>query len=302
MIHYLHHDEIDKTKWDLCIGNDPNGLIYGLSWYLDIVSPGWEALVADDYDTIMPLTCKKKFGIHYIIQPPFCQQLGIFGNNSNHEENCRMFLYSIPSKYKYVNINLNTVNVPVTGNHYYKPRINQLLSLNNNYPDLYKNFDHKTKKNIKRSVNHGIKVDSDITPLDFLRLKVNENSKYMSPLYNKVLEKLINTIPGQVEYKILVTHDQSMNKVVGGVLAIIFKSRLTFLSSFNSNEGKEKLVMYPLFDRCINIFAGLNKTLDFAGSNMKGVHYFNKGFGAYDTSYNQLIINRLIWPFNYYKE
>jgi hypothetical protein len=302
MIHFLNHNEIDKTKWDLCIGNDPNGLVYGLSWYLDIVSPGWEALVEGDYETIMPLTRKKKIGINYIIQPPFCQQLGIFGPNSRHDETCKMFLNSIPSTFKYININLNSINVPAAGEHYCKQRINQLLSLNSNYPDLYKNFDNKTKKNIKRSVKRGIMVDSDISLIDFFRLKVDENSDYMSPMYNKFLEKLMIAIPGQVEYKVFVARDQNTNEVVGGIMAILFKSRLTFLSSFNSMEGKEKLVMYPLFDKCINILSGTNLTLDFAGSNMKGVHYFNKGFGAHDTIYTQLIINRLIWPFNYYKE
>ena len=42
MITYLTHDQIDKTLWDHCIAQAPNGLVYAWSWYLDIVHPGWD--------------------------------------------------------------------------------------------------------------------------------------------------------------------------------------------------------------------------------------------------------------------
>ena len=48
MIKYLQHGEINKEKWDDCINLSPRGLVYALSWYLDAVHPGWEALVEND--------------------------------------------------------------------------------------------------------------------------------------------------------------------------------------------------------------------------------------------------------------
>ncbi len=59
MINYLKHDQIDQQRWDDCIAHAPNGLVYAWSWYLDIVHPGWEALVEivdDKYLSVMPLT------------------------------------------------------------------------------------------------------------------------------------------------------------------------------------------------------------------------------------------------------
>ena len=55
MICYLTHNQIDKQRWDECIAQSPDGLIYCWSWYLDVVHPGWEALVEDDYENVMPL-------------------------------------------------------------------------------------------------------------------------------------------------------------------------------------------------------------------------------------------------------
>ena len=63
MIQYLIHNQINQTKWDATIAECGN--IYAYSWYLDIVHPGWDALVEDDYQSVMPLTGGKKFGVDY---------------------------------------------------------------------------------------------------------------------------------------------------------------------------------------------------------------------------------------------
>ena len=58
---FLKHDKIDKVKWDNCISRSVNGHIYARSWYLNIVSPDWDALIEGDYEAVMPLTWKRKF-------------------------------------------------------------------------------------------------------------------------------------------------------------------------------------------------------------------------------------------------
>src|SRR5688572_30496222 len=110
MISYLKHNEIDKKKWDRCIDGSINTLIYAYSWYLDIVSPHWEALVEDDYESVMPLTGNKKYGIHYLYPPYFAQQLGIFFKDKKTEDELEKFIYAIPPHYKFIEINLNTQN------------------------------------------------------------------------------------------------------------------------------------------------------------------------------------------------
>mgnify|MGYP006875189819 CR=1 FL=1 len=77
-IAYILHKDIDKLKWDACIQKAKNSLLYVHSFYLDIVSSGWDALIAGDYEYVMPLTHRKKLGIAYLAQPAFTQQLGVF--------------------------------------------------------------------------------------------------------------------------------------------------------------------------------------------------------------------------------
>ncbi|NMD01548.1 MAG: hypothetical protein GYA62_17755, partial [Bacteroidales bacterium] len=78
---YLKHNEINKQKWENCILNAINGNLYAYAWYLDIVSPNWEAFVSDNYEVVIPLTVKKMLGFRTLQQPLFTQQLGVFTTN-----------------------------------------------------------------------------------------------------------------------------------------------------------------------------------------------------------------------------
>ena len=81
MLRHVRHAEIDRSQWDALINQAPNGLIYALTWYLDSVSPGWEALVkevAGRYVAVLPLPVRRKYGFSYLLQPLLTQQLGLF--------------------------------------------------------------------------------------------------------------------------------------------------------------------------------------------------------------------------------
>src|SRR5687768_4350635 len=104
-IHFVTREEIDVVKWNACIDKASNGLIYGYSFYLDHMAKHWEALVLNDYEAVMPLTCNSKFGIHYLYQPFLTAQLGVFGDQVT-TDLLETFLNSIPGKFKYWDIYL----------------------------------------------------------------------------------------------------------------------------------------------------------------------------------------------------
>ena len=84
---HLRNKSIDYCRWDNCITKSHNHLTYAYSWYLDIVSPNWEALVSEDYAYIMPLPVKSRYGIPYLVQPVLTQQLGIYSKKKINERN-----------------------------------------------------------------------------------------------------------------------------------------------------------------------------------------------------------------------
>ena len=107
MIRYIAHNQIDTQHWDECIAQSPDGLVYAWSWYLDVVHPGWEALIEDDYETVMPLAPGRKFGINYLFQPFFTQKFGVFGKKEVSEAKIKEFLEAIPEKFKFAEFRIN---------------------------------------------------------------------------------------------------------------------------------------------------------------------------------------------------
>src|SRR4030095_16151388 len=153
-IRYLAHHEIDKSKWDRCIKEADNGLIYGYSFYLDHMAKYWDGLVLNDYEVVMPLTWNKKYGIFYLYQPFLCAQLGVFGKNIEPKISSA-FLKAIPQKFKYWDICLNHHNILPLKDFNIFLRHNFVLRLSRPYEKLYKNYRENIQRNIKKGVQLG---------------------------------------------------------------------------------------------------------------------------------------------------
>jgi len=135
-IQYLTNKEIDKTLWNACIDKASNGLIYAYSFYLDAMVDNWDALILGNYEAVMPLPWRKKWGFYYLYQPAFVAQLGLFGNNLS-SELLTAFLNAIPKKFGYWDFTLNHRNVfAVTGFSLHQ-RSNFVLDLNKSYEVIF---------------------------------------------------------------------------------------------------------------------------------------------------------------------
>lgn len=168
-IRYILREEVDIGKWDSCIERASNGLIYAYSFYLDQMAKRWDALIMGDYEWVMPVTWNKKFGIHYLYQPPFTASLGVFGIALT-EEIVSYFLRSIPAKYRLIEISLNAGNIFSYPSGFSLIRNNYTLALNKSYDELYKNYRENTRRNIKRAQQVGVHYQKDISITDVIDL------------------------------------------------------------------------------------------------------------------------------------
>ncbi|HZI68688.1 MAG TPA: hypothetical protein VFD44_03210, partial [Hanamia sp.] len=164
-ISYLPQGKIDKSKWDNCIKNSANGLIYAYSFYLDAMSENWDALVANDYEFVMPLTWKRKYGIYYLYQPPFTASLGVFGNNIS-KEIVKNFLENIPQKFRYWDFYLNRQNLFSIPEFPMYERSNFILRLSSDYESIKSKYASSTSRNIKRSITFGNEIRKGIPIAD----------------------------------------------------------------------------------------------------------------------------------------
>jgi hypothetical protein len=294
MIRYLENKAIDKPKWDALIAECGN--IYAYSWYLDIVHPGWDALVEDNYQAVMLLTGGKKFGVNYLFQPFFVQQLGVFSKTPMIDGKLKDFLDAIPEKYRFCELRLNesnTLNNDIEGIDYHR---NILLDLNQDIQSLRANYHQNTKRNLAKAETHNLYLLETVQPQQVVDLFRNNRGA--------LLEKW-----GDAEYGVLLhlveeaeKHDAafvwSVTDQEGGdpLCAAIFmktNDRITFLFSGLNEEGKQCQAMTYLIDQVIQRYANQPITFDFEGSDNDNLARFYLGFGGREVRYPGYTFNRM---------
>ncbi len=304
MIRFYKHEEIDKFKWDECIKNANNSLIYGYSWYLDIASPSWNAVILGDYHAVMPLpTVKKIFTMAY--QPFFTQQLGIFISAGYElQAGITEFFQTIPADYKYINVCLNEKNDSgAKVNFELKRRNNYLLYLHQSYEQLFKGFSDHNRRNVNKSKKNDLTI-SDTTHESVVKFyienKGNDTAKVSIEDYDR-LNKLLDEACKRGFVTCKQVKDETGNCVACAAF-YIHQNRLIYQIGTSNDEGRDLRAMYFLFDRLISEYSEQNMVLDFEGSDIEGVGRFFSGFGALLVPYHRLIANRLPWPFNLLKK
>ncbi len=281
MFKYLKHNDIDKNKWDNCIDNSINSLVYAKSFYLDVVSPNWEAVVYKDYDAVMPITYKSKFSIKYVMQPLFAQQLGIFFTGEISQKITDEFLKYVKYGFLYSAYNLNYLNKPSPFINS-KERTNLILILNNDYDYLKNKFSDNTKRNINKAVKNNVVIESTLN----IDLFLNFLEKYGFDDYTNnmaLLKKLLHTL---LKKNLLdVVCAKKDNQVVSMAVFVNYNSRIINLAPVSSEKGKESSAMFLLLAEQIKKYSASSTILDFEGSNVPGVKRFYKGFGAEEQNY-----------------
>ncbi len=299
MIHYLKHENIDKTKWDLCIAQSPQGILYAQSWYLDIVSPGWDALITEHYEAVFPLTWKSKFGIKYLYQPDFTQQLGLFVSGSllSSPELLAIFLKAIPEELIFAEINLNAFwQAPVGFKDIaFTEKLTHHLDLVSPYEILFKNYSTNLKRNLTKGNSEDFEIihDADISQIIHLFVKnkaaaVGGFNETQSWILQRLIEK------GK-ELGVIQCWGISFAEGVmeAGAVFAEGNGNVIFLFSGASKRSRELGSMPLLIDRFISRNSGRNLILDFEGSMDKNLARFYKSFGSKESVYLHLRYNRL---------
>lgn len=298
---YIKHNQIDKQKWDSTIENAKNGLVYALSWYLDIVSPNWDALIVGDYDIIMPLTYKKKYGVKFLFQPIFAQQLGLFSTNQITAEEVENFINTISAYFKFVEISLNSNNSGLNHQNF-NARTTQIIDLSISYDKLFLNYSSNHKKNLQKIDNSGLIINSSVSSFEFIDLL---QKMYTAKKIYEIKNKDLQGFKKIIDYSLDKGFSQLFfgyfnNELCAAAFFLKWGKRVIFFSAMNE-RGREENAMFGLIDKYLQENAGKDLIFDFAGSNIPGVKYRNMGFGATNEDYYKVKVNNLPIPYKWFK-
>lgn len=291
----VENRDIDKVKWDLILSKYPRAFPYALSWYLDIVSPNWKALIVDDYDYVLALPWRKKWGFTYVYPPEFTQQIGVFGKEKASHSLIEEMISFASKEFSYLEFNLNKDNYlefPKAGIRN-KWRRNFVLNLSPSYHKLFKAFHKNTQRNIKKAKSKGLEIKSADDPELIISTFVNNKGKQLKeknisyPLLNELYKA------GDKSHSFDLFHIYKEDNFLGGALILNFQKRKIFLFSALNEKGREYKAMFFLLNHIIESNAENDLVLDFEGSDISDLATFYHRFGAKEKLYLHLEINRL---------
>jgi hypothetical protein len=296
MIVYHKNNEIDREQWDNCIKNSPGVKPYAYSWFLDIMAPGWEALVDDDYDSVFPVTGAKRFGIQYISTPSFLQQLGAFSPDNPASETIIEFLNYIPDNYRLIDLCI-AQRIQLHG---YKitEKANFELDISKPYEKLWDNFFPPCKRNIEISSKKKPEVVSDITPDEIIDLYIKNNGKKTSNVKARDYQKLKNIMNFCLKNKKgkIIGVRAAKKRLIFGIFIIETPGNKTLLLHAGIPQSIEKKIDYYVINELIRLNASTRTLLDFADSSLSSVDSFPESFGCVSVPYYRIYRNRLFWP------
>ena len=269
-IQHLRRNDINVELWNEAIERSGTSLPYACSWYLDAVSPNWEALILGNYQLVMPLTVKRKWGIKYIIQPRITQQLGVFGSQHITDDLLHAFFKKI--SYLSFDFNLNYTNEAA-----FRSLPNAIIGLKDNYTLLRKKYSSNCVRNVKKSQEY----QNSFTEVDFQQFYT-----FWCDINSNAPQELVHKIPilaqalesnNSVRYFAIKTPSDELLSVL---LLVVHGNRLIYLLPASSSQGKSERAMFLLVDSLIQAYASNPYILDFEGSQIEGVMRFYLGFGA----------------------
>ncbi|MCB2221083.1 MAG: hypothetical protein KQI35_11865 [Bacteroidetes bacterium] len=297
MIKYVTHNEIERNKWDTCIEESFNGMIYAKSWYLDLVAPNWDALIEDNYQSVFPLVHGRKWGIYYLYQPPFTQQLGLFSKNVLSEHLVGEFIQAIPRKFKFAEINLNTFNKFTALDVETFMWKTHELDLIKSYENIARNYSGNLKRNLKKSESHNLSLIKNSKPEEIIRIFRENRGQTITNLKDEQYAMFTRLVYAAIYKGLISTYGvfSPMNELCAGAIFLRSKKKVVFLFSGLTEIGKDLHAMPWLIDHFIRDNSQKHLTLDFEGSNDPDLARFYKGFGSKEITYPHLKINRLPW-------
>lgn len=304
-IKYISNAAIDKRLWDSCINDSLYGNIYATSAYLDNLATNWDALIVNDYEIIMPIIYRQKYGIKYLYQPAFLPYVGIFSKSKIDDETTNAFFTALLSFFKFaeiafaypLNFSSKKEKLQIT------PSNNFVLQLNKSYESLYDNFHEHFKNGLKKvqKLKLQYSTSTDIkSVINLYKALYSDRIKSITDKDINNFSKLCTVLQNNNNIAIRNILDNNEN-VLASVILLVYKDRLYNILPCVTTEGRRLRAGLLLFDRIIEEFSDKNFTLDFEGSDIKGIADFYLKMNPENEPFCTIRYNNLSFPFNLFK-
>jgi hypothetical protein len=281
----ITREHIDVERWNQTIEASGKENIFCYSWYLDAVAENWNAIVSDDYSSLIPVPFTSKLGVKQMYQAPFTREYDLFGETFDWQE----VLSLLQKDFKAIEFRNGGDNFPEKGTE----RIHQWLELKDDFQSGYRSNARRILKKAKALFS--VESGSDVSLL--IDLFKRTTAHKIDSIKEADLIKLTHLMKTAIELgkgEMWIVKEE--NQLVAAGFFLKDKKRITYLKGASEEEAKRNGSMYVLMDFAFNHYCQNHSTFDFGGSDVENVANFYKKFGAVDrTYYNYRIDNLPFW-------
>jgi len=302
-IRHITRSALNTEAYDACIQHAINSNIYAHSWYLDFMADHWDALVLGNYDAVMPLPWRRKYGIRYSYMPAYTAALGIFSSKPISPTIMQAFLRELCQRIRFFELSFNSGSCfPVPGIRF-QARVNHVLDLNRPYAEIEKGYRGNIRRNIKKAYGLGCTVTTDIpitevTALAMDQLQSKTNLRERDFRNFESLYRFLRERNEAMTYAILGADKQ----VIASCAFVYSNNRAYYILVGNHPNGRTLGASHALIDAFIQDHAGQPLILDFEGSDIRNLAFFYSSFGASVEHYCSAAYNALPWWVRIFKK
>lgn len=294
-IEYVSHADIDTRQWDQCIKSSFNGSVEAYSWYLNLFCDQWDALIEGDYKTIMPLPVKKRLGRMMTFMPPFISQLGIYSHEQYTESKTAVFLNLLKKRFHFIHFNMNKYTPVPEGIVPLCPEVSFELDLIKPYVRTTREYLSACKNKLHLAADKQYSIIRGIAPNDLVTLIKRKRIKLDTAIAAedyKLLRMLISAVIRQKAGELYGAYNRV--NMLGCVSLFVWSNNsVMLLFTVATGEALNDNAHVLLYDHFIEKYSETNVTLDFRFRNNQHNAEIYKGFGATESHFQCIRMNRL---------
>ena len=269
MIKRILYQNIDFSKYEICIENSVQKNFYAQKEILDHLCDSWELLILGDYESVMPIPIRKKYGVKVVIMPLFCQQLGVFSSQT-HPSKEQEFLKFLTGNYQVAYYAFNHQNIFADS---LKLRKNYFIE-KIEYSLLRKGYFKGRKSTVKVAQYLQFKEISLATESNFIQnnFKGLEKKGDLAKFFDYLNFLEVNNL-----LRIFASYKE--NTITNAAIIISQDDSFSLLGLINHEDFKKDNGASFLIDKILKDYIQ-EKSFNFMGSSIRGIEVFFKSFGS----------------------
>lgn len=294
-IQLLPSQQVNKVKWDQLVTRLPHAPVYARYNYLNLLCDHWSALILNDYNAILPLPWRQKWGIRYYYRPAFIQQLGLIGQCS--ATDWPNIIHAIKRFAAAGDLCFNHANRAVQEWLPLKAKSNLIIHLNGSIEQIRAQYRSSFNNSLQKAQQSVLEyhASTDISSvIQLYQALYGQRMPHILPSHYQQFQQLCESMQQEQQCLVRTVTPHGKTEILAAILLLKNGNRLFNLCNAIPEQGRLTAANHWLFDQVLNEFSASELILDLEGSEIPGVRNFYIHMGAIEEPYYLYHRNQLV--------